>query len=491
MLFLMAISLYTSRVILNALGVEDFGIYNVVGGFVVMFSMISNSLSSAISRFITYEIGKGNLESLKNIFSSSVTIQFLLSIIIFIIAELCGFWFINAKMNIPVEKVYAANWVLQFSILTFITNLISVPYNAVIIAHEKMSAFAYISIIEAVGKLSIAYLVVISPFNRLIFYSILMCLVAIIVRVIYGYYCRKHFLECKYTFIWNKKLLSNIFSFAGWSFIGAAAGVLRDQGVNLVINVFCGPAVNAARGIAVQVNTAINSFTQNFMTALNPQITKSCAAGNYDYMLDLVYKGSRISFYLLLILALPIIMNADFILKLWLQNVPEYAISFVRLILVLALCDSVTYSLVTAMLATGRIKRYQIIVGSLNLLNLPFSYVALYFNFSPISTLYIAIGISLICLIARLILLKSMLHLSIKYYCKSVIFNVLMISMIAFPMAFFIKSLFVLNTFNNLLLILADLLIAFSCITYIGLKKAERDKAKEIIKKRLKKYILH
>lgn len=297
MLFMMAVSLYTSRVVLNALGVEDFGIYNVVGGVVAMFSMLSGSLSAAITRFITYELGKGNQENLKKIFSSSVTIQIGLAILIIVVAEAIGVWFLNMKMNIPDVRITAANWVFQFSILTFAVNLISVPYNASIIAHERMSAFAYISILEAIGKLAIVFLIVISPMDKLIFYAILMCAVALIVRLAYGVYCKRHFEECTYHFIFDRDLLKHMFGFAGWNFIGATSAVLRDQGGNVVINLFCGPAANAARGIAFQVNNAISGFVTNFMTALNPQITKSYAAGDRKYMMTLIFQGARLSFY--------------------------------------------------------------------------------------------------------------------------------------------------------------------------------------------------
>lgn len=373
----MAVSLYTSRVVLNALGVEDFGIYNVVGGVVAMFSVLSGSLSTAISRFITYELGKGNKENLNKIFSSAVTIQFGLAGIIILLAETIGIWFLNIKMNIPEVRMEAANWVFQFSIITFAINLISVPYNASIIAHEKMSAFAYISILEAVGKLTIAYLITISPIDKLIFYAILMCVVALIVRLTYGNYCKRHFSECTYHFSWDKLLLKQMFGFAGWNFIGASSAILRDQGGNVVINLFCGPTVNAARGIAFQVNNAVNQFVTNFMTALNPQITKSYASGDKEYMMTLIFQGARLSFYMLFLLSLPILVNTHYILTLWLKIVPEHAVLFVQLILIFALSESISQPLITAMLATGKIRNYQIIVGGLQMMNLPVSYILL------------------------------------------------------------------------------------------------------------------
>lgn len=431
MLFMMVVSLYTSRVILNALGVEDFGIYNVVGGVVAMFSVISGSLSAAISRFITYELGKGDQIRLNKIFSASVTIQLLLSLIIVVLIESVGVWFLNAKMTIPEMRMTAANWVLQFSIITFVINLISVPYNAAIIAHERMSAFAYISILEAVGKLAIAFLIILSPMDKLIFYAILMCVVAVVVRLTYGHYCMKHFAECTYHFHWDKDILKQMFGFAGWNFIGAASAVLRDQGGNIVINLFYGPAVNAARGIAIQVNNAVTGFVTNFMTALNPQITKSYATDDREYMMTLIYQGARLSFYMLLLLSLPILVNTHYILVIWLKLVPEHAVLFVQLILIFAMSESISNPLITAMLATGKIRDYQIVVGGLQMLNLPISYICLRLGCMPESVLIVAIIISQCCLATRLYMLRGMIGLSSMMYMKKVYLNVIMVTLVA------------------------------------------------------------
>lgn len=431
MLFMMIVSLYTSRVILNALGVEDFGIYNVVGGVVAMFSVISGSLSAAISRFITYELGKGDQSKLNKIFSASVTIQLLLSLIIVVLIESVGVWFLNDKMTIPAERMTAANWVLQFSIVTFVINLISVPYNAAIIAHERMSAFAYISILEAVCKLTIAFLIMVSPMDKLIFYAILMCMVSVIVRFTYGHYCKKHFAECTYHFHWDADILKKMFGFAGWNFIGASSAVLRDQGGNIVINLFYGPTVNAARGIAIQVNSAIMGFVSNFMTALNPQITKSYASGDREYMMTLIFQGARLSFYMLLLLSLPVLVNTHYILVLWLKLVPEHAVLFVQLILIFAMSESISNPLVTAMLATGKIRNYQIVVGGLQMMNLPISYVCLRFGCIPETVLVVAIAISQCCLAARLYMLRRMIGLSSIQYMKKVYFNVIAVALLS------------------------------------------------------------
>lgn len=470
----MAVSLYTSRVVLNALGVEDFGIYNVVGGVVAMFSVLSGSLSTAISRFITYELGKGNKENLNKIFSSAVTIQFGLAGIIILLAETIGIWFLNIKMNIPEVRMEAANWVFQFSIITFAINLISVPYNASIIAHEKMSAFAYISILEAAGKLTIAYLITISPIDKLIFYAILMCVVALIVRLTYGNYCKRHFSECTYHFSWDKLLLKQMFGFAGWNFIGASSAILRDQGGNVVINLFCGPTVNAARGIAFQVNNAVNQFVTNFMTALNPQITKSYASGDKEYMMTLIFQGARLSFYMLFLLSLPILVNTHYILTLWLKIVPEHAVLFVQLILIFALSESISQPLITAMLATGKIRNYQIIVGGLQMMNLPVSYILLRIGYFPEIVIVVAICISQCCLGARLILLSKMINLSIIKYLKKVYFNIIIVSITAaiFPLisAYYIDKSFI----NFILISLIAVICTFTSIYFIGCNYQER-----------------
>lgn len=474
MLFMMAVSLYTSRVVLHTLGIEDFGIYNVVGGVVAMFSVISGSLSAAISRFITYELGKGDKDKLIRIFSSSVTIQLGLGFIILILAEVVGMWFLNTQMTIPTNRIYATNWVFQLSILTFIINLISVPYNAAIIAHEKMSAFAYISILEVVAKLIIVYMLLWSPLDKLIFYAILMAAVALIIRFVYGYYCKQHFEECTYRFIFDKELLKKMFSFAGWNFIGAASAVLRDQGGNIVINLFCGPTVNAARGIAYQVNSAISGFVNNFMMALNPQITKSYAAGNKEYMMTLIHQGARLSFYILLILSLPVIINAHYILTLWLKIVPNHTTLFVQLVLIFAMSESISNPLMTAMLATGNIRNYQIVVGGLQIMNLPISYILLRNGCIPETVLIVAICISQCCLVARLYMLRKMIGLSIRKYISKVYFNVLTVTILSAIIPYTLSCYFSETFVKFIIICIISVICTFIVMYFIGSNKEER-----------------
>ena len=474
MLFTMVISLYTSRVVLNTLGVTDYGIYNVVGGVVAMFSILSGSLSAAISRFITYELGTGNLDNLKKVFSSSVTIQVLLAVLIILLAETVGVWFLNMKMNIPEARMFAANWVFQISILTFVVNLVSVPYNASIIAHERMSAFAYISILEVIGKLTITFLIVFSPMDKLVFYAILMCVVALIVRFTYGIYCKKHFEECNYHFILDKDLFKRMFGFAGWNFIGATSAVLRDQGGNVIINLFCGPSVNAARGIAFQVNSAISGFVSNFMTALNPQITKSYAIGNRAYMMTLIFQGARLSFYMLLLLSLPILFNTHYILGLWLNIVPEHTVSFVQLVLVLAMSESISNPLITVMLATGKIRNYHLVVGGLQMLNFPVSYILLRNGMQPEIVFIVSIVISQCCLAARLFMLRVMIALSVRKYLKKVYINVLAVTAMASVFPFLLTNEMEDSSMKFVFLSLIAVVSTGFSIYYIGCNNAER-----------------
>ena len=452
MLLLMAVTLYTSRVVLNALGVTDFGIYNAVAGFVLMFGVISGSLSAAISRFITFELGRGDVEKLTRIFSTSVIIQLLIGLAVAALGESAGLWFLNAKMSIPAERMSAANWVLQLSLLSFVINLVSVPYNACIIAHERMSAFACIGLLEAGGKLAIAFLIMYSPFDRLVYYGVLMCVVALAVRLTYGVYCKRHFAECCFHWRFDGGLFREIAGFAGWNFIGSSSGVLRDQGVNMLLNVFCGPAVNAARGIAMQVSAAVNSFTTNFMMALNPQIT-----------------------YLLLFLSMPILVETHAVLELWLKVVPAHTVAFVRLVLIYVMSESISYPLVTLMLATGRIRNYQIVVGGCQMLNFPVAYVLLKAGLSPETTMAAATVIALMCLAARLYMLRGMVGLPVRHFLRRTVLNVLVVSLVSCVLPLWSATLLE-EGLPRLALVVAVSVCSVACTVYfVGCTKAERE----------------
>ena len=371
MFITMAVGLYTSRIVLAILGVQDYGIYNVVGGFVSMFTVISGTMTTATQRFLSFEIGKKETGKVRELFTTSVIIHVLLALLILIVAESFGLWFLNAKMTIPANRIYAANWVYQLSILTFIVSVVSVPYNAALIAYEKMTAFAYVSIVEVVFKLLLVLLLGYLTYDKLIVYALFLAGISILLRIIYGIYVKKHFVECQCDWKLDKFFFNKLLNFISWNFIGSIAGIFKEQGLNIVLNMFFGATVNAARGIAYQVLNAVSGFVSNFQLALNPQIIKHYAANQKEEMFKLVFRGSKFSFLLMMILSIPIFIEAPYILKLWLVEVPEYSVIFLRLVLLITLVDSLSYTLITSVHASGKVKWYQIINGSVLLLTLP------------------------------------------------------------------------------------------------------------------------
>jgi len=436
MLLTMAISLYTARIVLNTLGVEDFGIYNVVGGFVTMFGFLNLAMASATQRFLSFEIGKKDLKQLKNVFSMSVNIHFIIAFVVLIFAETVGLWFVNTQLTIPADRIIAAKWVYQFSILVLMVNMVSVPYNAIIIAHERMNVFAWVSIAEVSLKLLLVFMLVWFGFDKLKLYAVLMFGVALIIRLIYGFYCSRNFKESKFRFFWDKPLFKILMSYAGWNLWGNAAGVIMGQGVNLLLNIFFGPLVNAARGIAYQVQSAVNSFVVNFQMAMNPQIIKSFAADDIKYMHQLIYQGAKYSYFLLFALSLPILLETEIILKIWLKIVPEYTVIFTQLVIINVLIDSVSGPLMTAAQASGKIKLYQGVVGGLFLLILPFSYLFLKFDYQPQITLYVSIAISIIALLVRLYIVSPLINLSIIKFVRNVLVRIVLVACAAviFPL---------------------------------------------------------
>lgn len=487
MLFLIAINLYTSRVILQALGEDDFGIYNVVGGFVIMFSVLSKSLSGAASRFLNYEIGKGNFERLSRVFSATLTIQIILTICIFIIIEIVGVWFVNNKMVLPEDRLEAANWVFQFSVLTFCSNLISVPYNAAIIAHERMKAFAYVSIFEGIVKLVIAFAVMVSPIDTLIFYAALIFLLQFSVQFMYRSYCQKKFEECTYRFILDKPLFRELFGYAGWNFLGSASATLRTQGGNILINIFFGPAVNAARAVSNQILQAVIGLAQNFVVAIKPQITQSYASGNYDYMMNLIFSGARMTYYLLWLLSFPILLNTEFILGLWLKEIPDHTTLFVQLTLIFSMLEHISETMITAQLATGKIRDYQIVVGGIQLLNLPLSYIVYRLGGAPESYVIVAIGCGVVCLIARLYMIRPLIGLKIKDFIYRVIFNIFAVTIVSAVIPVIMFCCLDENIWSFVILTIMSVISSISSIYLVGLNQNERNIVIGYVSKFIKK----
>lgn len=461
-LLIMAITLYTSRVILNALGVEDYGIYNVVGGVVAMFSLLSGSLSNAISRFITFELGRGDIKRLNIIFSTSINIQISLSILIIVLGGVIGGWFLNTRMNIPENRLDAANWVLFCSIIMFSINLISLPYNACIIAHERMKAFAYVSILDAFLRLLVCYLITISPFDKLISYAILLVIVALIIRFVYGIYCNKHFEECHYHFIYDRALLKQMGCFAGWQFLTNSCWMFNTQGINILINLFFGVTLNAARGIANQVDAAIQQFVNNFMTALNPQITKTYASGDFENMFKLICRGAKFSYFLLLLFAIPVLFETKYILTLWLKNVPDHTIVFLRLTIIGSVVNMLGGTGLTACMATGQIKQYAIWISSVGILVFPLSWIAFKSGLPVESTYVIFIIIYIAVEIVRLKIMKNLLHFPPIIFFNKVIVKIFIVTPLTLIMPF-ISVYFIPESFERLCLT-ATISLIFSCI---------------------------
>ena len=426
MLFMMVVSLYTSRVILNTLGVVDYGINNVVGGVIAMLGFLTASLGAASSRYITYDLGKGDMAVMKKTFGNILSIHFILAGIVLIIGETIGLWFMSTQLQIPSDRMTAAMWVYQFSIFSSILAVISVPYNATIIAHEKMSAFAYISIVDAVLKLLIVYLLVIIPYDKLIVYAILFFCIQAFDRIVYGIYCSRHFEETRTRFSYDGKLFKEIFAFAGWTMNGNLAYMGYTQGLNILLNIFFGPAVNAARGIAVQVQSVCQQFCTNFQMALNPQLTKSYAQGNIDDMHRLLIKSSKLSFYILFFIVLPLILEAEFVLKIWLGMVPEHTVTFLRLILVVGLLYTLSNPIIVSVHATGKLKKFQIIEGSMLLSIVPIAYILLkFFGIQPEYVFVVHIIVELFTQYARLRIVLPMISMPLYDYVRSVIIPIL------------------------------------------------------------------
>lgn len=474
MILVMAVGLFTSRIILESLGVNDFGIYSVVGGIVTLFSIISASLSSAISRFLTYELGRQDEKRLREVFSTSLSIQLFISAIVVLLCGTIGFWFLNNKMDIDPSRLISANWVLVFSLLTFVVNLISVPYNAAIIAHERMSAFAYVSIVEVALKLGVAYMLFMFNNDRLILYAFLNFIVAVIIRLIYGIYCNRHFLECHARPHYHKSIFKEMSGFAGWNFIGSSSSIIRDQGNNVILNLFFGTAVNAAYGIGLQVCNAVYSFSQNFMTAINPQIIKTYAQRDFDALYRLIYSGSRYSFFLLWIISLVVLCNTGFLLRIWLKDVPEYTVAFVQLFIIFILCESISQPMITAQLATGNIRTYQIVVGGLKLFNLPTSYLFLRLGYPPYVVEVVAIIISIGMFGLRLLFLRNMIHLKVRKFFSKVILRIIFVVLTSVALSYVVvhytPNSYVLSFVRCVII----LFISSICVFTIGCTPGER-----------------
>ncbi len=474
MLLMMFVTLFTSRVVLDKLGVTDYGIYNVVGGIVAMLGFLNGSMSNAVQRYLSFEIGKKNDDRVNRIFNVSLLAHAGIAIFVLVAMEIVGVWYLNTHMNIPFERMDAANWVLQCSIFTTLFSIVQVPYNAIIISKEQMGIYAYISILEVSLKLLVVYMLSIGSFDKLKLYSVLIMMVSIGVMMIYRFYCTKKYKEAKFRLIKDWNLLRQIIGFASWNMLGELAWVFTGQGVNIILNSFFGPVVNAARGLAEQVNGAVNRFVANFQTAVNPQLIKNYASEQLDDMKKLLYRSTRFSYYLLFALSLPIILKMDYILHLWLKEVPYYTAGFCQLVLICSLVSTLSSLLAQVARAYGKIRNYQIVVSLFLFMNFPLSYIVLKMGFSPLATMCVNIGIQATLLFVRLRLTGKMIKMTYINFVKNVLAQVVVVTLVAMIIPLIICSILD-NSFVSFVAVSIVSLICVCLSTYsLGMNKNER-----------------
>ena len=481
----MAINLYTSRIILDALGVVDYGIYNVVGSFVGLFTMINASMTTATQRFLSFQIGKGNKEKVQAIFSTTVLIHILLALVILLLAESIGLWFINNEMQITDDRMFAANMVFHMSVFALMLKVISLPYSAAIIAYEKMSTFAYISIIEAILSLFIVFLLYIFPFDKLIFYSILVSVVSVLVQFSYWLYVKNKLGETCFVTKLYKGEAKELVSFVSWNIVGSSTAIAKEQGISLLLNIFFGATINAARGIALQLRLGLNKIVSNFSLAMNPQIVKSYSVGDRQGMTDLIIRGSKFSLLLLLIMSTPLYVKAEYVLSLWLVEVPDMTLDFLRIIILTELLDSMQYTLVTGVLASGRVKSFQLTLGFLRFLCLPIAYVFLKIGCPATSALYVSLATSLICHIANAILLSKIIYFPYVEYFKEVTLRMIILSFLSIIISTILCEFFQPGFLPFVLFLIVSLITTTVLCYTVGLNKDERIVILKIVRNKI------
>lgn len=487
MILIMGVMLYTSRVVLEVLGVVDFGIYNIVGGVVVLFSFLNGAMASATQRFLNYELGRGNMAEVARVFSMSMTAHIGIAVLLLLLAETIGLWIVWNYIKIPAGRMDAALWCYHFSVLTACVQIIRIPYNACIIAYERMSFYAYISILEVVLRLLVVFpLLWHGVEEQLILYSFLLFVVALLVCVAYKKVCNRQFPISRYHFFWDSSLFKKVMSFSGWSLFGSVANVGAQQGLGIVLNLFFGVTVNAAMGIANQVSQAIYSFVSNFQTAFNPQIVKSYAAKERAHFERLLFCGSKYSYYLLFFLSLPVLLNCDFLLSLWLKQVPPHAPAFSQLIILFLLVDATSAPLWIAVQAIGNIRNYQLMMSFIILLSLPLGYLALKMGMAPESVLVIRVLVNILAFTARIVYLYRNIAFPAWSYIKDVVLSILLVTLFSVPIPLWISCSY--TSWKGLFSTTLVSLLLVPLMAYLfGLKQDERRYFIELVRAKLKR----
>lgn len=487
MILLMVVSLYTSRVVLAALGVDDFGIYNVVGGVVAVLGFLNGTLSTSSSRFVTVALAGGYMQQMRKTFAVVFTVNIMLLLIIVLLAETVGLWFLYEKMTIPPDRMKAAFWVYQFSVITIAFNITCVPFNASIIAHEKMSAFAYISLIEAFLKLGAAYLVTVATSDKLILWGLGLMLIQVINCLIYMFYCGRQFGECRMNLCFDKSMFQQIMGFISWSAYGSFVSVGFTQGLNIILNLFFSPAVNAARGIAVQVQTAVMYFTSNFQTAINPSLIKNTSQQDFVSARKLLTASSKFSFFLLCILGIPLIVEAHFVLQIWLGQVPDYTVQFVQIMLVIGIWGCLANPLRIVNQAEGNIKKFQLYECTVLLMIVPVSYFSLKLWQIPILVFVIHLVIDNIAQIIRIAIVLPKIKMPVREYLKEVYLRILPVFLISFLVPLMLQHQMTEGWLRFVLSLVTTEIVILLSIMVAGLKLEERAMVMKFVRKTLKR----
>ncbi|MBO6169576.1 MAG: lipopolysaccharide biosynthesis protein [Bacteroidales bacterium] len=485
MIIVILVNLYASRVILRSLGEIDYGIYNVVGGIVAMFIFLNTAMVASSQRFIAFEQGHSDLGRQKAVYSTSVLIHLLIAGVVLVVAETLGLWFLNHKMNIPADRMTAANWVYQATIACFILKVVIVPETSSVVAHERMGLYALASIVFALLQLGVALSIEHFGGDRLVFYALLLIAVELVNFLIYKFYCIRSFDECRFSVPKDKVLFKDMLSFAGWSFVGNFGIAMRGPGVNIVINQFCGPAVNAARGLAYQVSSVVSNFVNNFQMSLTPQITKDYASGDDERMMKLVLTGSRISCFLLAFIVVPLYIRAGDVLSIWLEEVPRMTEEFLKLVLLVGLVGSMVGPITTALQATGNIKAFQITIAIIMLLELPLAYGLMALGAEAYQVVYVSLFIEVAALVARILLLNAQIKLDLPAFFFGIIGKCLLVCALMFSLPLFLDR-YIGHGFWGLVLLTA-VSLAWSCIVVltVGLSPKERHIVFDYIKKKI------
>lgn len=488
MAFLMGVSFFTVRILLDKLGVEDYGIYNVVGGLAGMFTFFSSSLANASQRFLNIELGKGNIENTSKIFRQHLTLYCIVCIAVVIVAETVGLWFVCYKLIIPPERLFAALCIYQFFIVSLCATLVGIIFNSQIIAHEDMNVYSYIGISEGVARLLICYLIVICDFDRLVLYGALMCVVTLLTQSYYAYYCYHNYAETKIKLLWDTRIVKESGIMIGWNTWGTLVYAISDSGVNILLNMFFGPVVNAARTISSQVNAALYNFSSNFFKAINPQITKSYAKGDYDYLYSLFYSSSKYGFFLFWIFMLPVLFSVDTLLAVWLTDVPEYTSVFASIILVTSLIGTLNNPTWIMALAVGDLKKYTGIGSLFLLLIFPFSYIFLKLGYSPVSVFVITLVLRIIQHIVQLIIIHGYVKYSYSDYFSFVIRPIFVIVSVTSMITYLLRLCFDGGFLITMVFCIASFAVSFVVIWLLGIGQREKNFILDAVKIQIKKY---